>query len=92
MLFKDVVINKKFHPISHNFYIRNGVGILPNNELIFAISMNMVPFYDFAWFFKEQASSNALFIDGYVSKAFIPEKEIEQIDEDLGVLIRITET
>jgi uncharacterized protein YigE (DUF2233 family) len=91
MLVIDGVINKKFHPISHNFYIRNGVGILPNNELIFAISINKVTFYDFARYFKEQGCSNALFLDGYVSKAFIPKHGIEQMDGELGVLIGITE-
>jgi len=91
MLVIDGEINKLFDPNSNNFNIRNGVGILPNNELIFAISMNKVSFYDFARYFKEQGCSNALFLDGYVSKAFIPKQGIEQIDGELGVLIGITE-
>lgn len=91
MLVIDGEINKLFDPNSNNFNIRNGVGILPNNELIFAISMNKVSFYDFARYFKEQGCSNALFLDGYVSKAFIPKLGIEQIDGELGVLIGITE-
>jgi uncharacterized protein YigE (DUF2233 family) len=91
MLVIDGVINKIFDPNSHNLNIRNGVGILPNNELIFAISMNKVTFYDFARYFKDQGCSNALFLDGYVSKAFIPKQGIEQIDGELGVLIGITE-
>ena len=91
MLVIDGEINKLFDPNSNNFNIRNGVGILPNNELIFAISMNKVSFYDFARYFKEQGCSNALFLDGYVSKAFIPKQGIEQIDGELGILIGITE-
>jgi uncharacterized protein YigE (DUF2233 family) len=91
MLVIDGEINKIFDPNSLNFNIRNGVGILPNNELVFAISMNKVSFYDFARYFKEQGCSNALFLDGYVSKAFIPKQGIEQIDGELGVLIGITE-
>jgi uncharacterized protein YigE (DUF2233 family) len=91
MLVIDGEINKIFDPNSRNFNIRNGVGILPNNELVFAISMNKVSFYDFARYFKEQGCSNALFFDGYVSKAFIPKQGIEQIDGELGVLIGITE-
>jgi uncharacterized protein YigE (DUF2233 family) len=91
MLVIDGEINKIFDPNSRNFNIRNGVGILPNNELVFAISMNKVSFYDFARYFKEEGCSNALFLDGYVSKAFIPKQGIEQIDGELGVLIGITE-
>ena len=91
MLLIDGEINKIFNPNSNNFNIRNGVGILPNNELIFAISMNKVSFYDFSLYFKEQGCSNALFLDGYVSKAYIPKQGIEQTDGELGVLIGITE-
>ncbi len=91
MLVVDGEINKLFDPNSHNFNIRNGVGILPNNELIFAISINKVSFYDFARYFKEQGCSNALFLDGYISKAYMPKQGIEQIDGELGVLIGITE-
>ncbi len=91
MLVIDGEINKLFDPNSNNFNIRNGVGILPNNELIFAISINKVSFYDFARYFKEKGCSNALFLDGYVSKAYIPDEGIEQIDGELGVLIGITE-
>ena len=91
MLVIEGEINKLFDPNSNNFNIRNGVGILPNNELIFAISINKVSFYDFARYFKEKGCSNALFLDGYVSKAYIPDEGIEQIDGELGVLIGITE-
>ena len=91
MLVVDGEINKLFARNSHNFYIRNGVGIMPNNDLIFAISINKVSFYDFARYFKEQGCSNALFLDGYISKAYMPKQGIEQIDGEMGVLIGITE-
>jgi uncharacterized protein YigE (DUF2233 family) len=91
MLIIDGEINKIFDSNSKNFNVRNGVGILPNNEVIFAISMNKVSFYDFARYFKEQGCSNALYLDGYVSKAFIPKQGIEQMDGELGILIGITE-
>ncbi|MBM3206895.1 MAG: hypothetical protein FJZ43_04725, partial [Candidatus Staskawiczbacteria bacterium] len=87
----DGEINKLFNPNSDNFRIRNGVGIMPNNDLIFAISINKVSFYDFARYFKERGCSNALFLDGYISKAYMPKQGIEEIDGELGVLIGITE-
>jgi uncharacterized protein YigE (DUF2233 family) len=91
MLLIDGRINPVFCRNSNNFHIRNGVGILPNNELIFAISKNRVTFYDFANYFKEQGCINALFFDGYVSKAYIPKIGVEQLDGELGVIIGITE-
>lgn len=91
MLLIDGRINPKFSKNSNNFQIRNGVGILPNNELVFAISKNRVTFYDFANYFKEQGCLNALFLDGYVSKAYIPKLGLEQLDGELGVIIGITE-
>lgn len=91
MLLVDGEINPIFSQNSNNFNIRNGVGILPNKELIFAISKNQVTFFDFAKYFKEQGCINALFLDGFVSKAFMPDKKIEQLDGKLGVLIGVTE-
>jgi uncharacterized protein YigE (DUF2233 family) len=91
MLIIDGEINKIFNPNSKNYNIRNGVGILPNNELVFAISKNEVSFYDFAAYFKDIGCLNALFLDGYVSKAYMPDSRISQLDGQLGVLIGITE-
>lgn len=91
MLVINGKINKVFDRNSDNLNIRNGVGILPNNDLVFAISLNKVSFYDLARYFIEEGCSNALYLDGYVSKAYIPKQGIEQMDGELGVLIGITE-
>ena len=91
MLIIDGKINPIFSKKSTNFKIRNGVGVLSNNELIFAISKNRVTFYDFANYFKKQGCINALYLDGFVSKAYIPKLGVEQLDGDLGVIIGITE-
>jgi len=48
MLVVDGKINIAFVTGSKNLNIRNGVGILPNNEVIFAISEVGINFYDFA--------------------------------------------
>ncbi|WP_133994719.1 hypothetical protein [Dinghuibacter silviterrae] len=60
---------------SPNVNIRNGVGILPGNKLLFAISREPVNFYDFAAFFKAQGCRYA------------PEQQWEQTDGDFGVII-----
>ena len=91
MLIINGEINPIFEPKSTNYEIRNGVGILPNNEIIFAISKNRVRFYDFAKYFKDKGCTNALFLDGYVSKVYYPSKNLFQSNGTLGVLIGVTE-
>jgi uncharacterized protein YigE (DUF2233 family) len=88
-----LVVNGQIHPAfikgSTNVNIRNGVGILPNNNIIFAMSKKEINFYDFANYFKNMGCTNALYLDGYVSRTYLPEKKWEQIDGDFGVIIGI---
>jgi uncharacterized protein YigE (DUF2233 family) len=90
MLLTNNEINKIFKPESNNCTVRNGVGILPNNKVLFAISSCPVNFYEFALYFKKAGCINALFLDGYISKAYIPEKDLTQTKGNLGVIIGIT--
>ncbi len=91
MLLIDGKINTEFTKGSKNINIRNGVGILPNNKVIFAISTDFVNFYDFAEYFKNMGCSNALYLDGAVSQMYLPEKNREQMTGDFGVIIGIAE-
>ncbi len=89
-----LVINNELHTAfnkeSKNLNIRNGVGILKNGKILFAMSKEPINFYDFAAFFKEKGCKNALYFDGFVSRTYFPEKKYYQIDGDFGVLIAIT--
>ncbi len=89
-----LLINGKIHPKftegSTNVHIRNGVGVLPSGNLLFAMSKKKINFYDFACFFKEKGCLNALYLDGFVSRAYVPSKKWEQIDGNLGVIIGVT--
>lgn len=89
-----LVINNKLHSAfnkeSKNLNIRNGVGILENGNILFAMSKEPINFYDFASFFKEKGCKNALYLDGFVSRTYFPEKNYNQTDGDFGVLIAIT--
>jgi uncharacterized protein YigE (DUF2233 family) len=89
-----LLIDGEFHPAfnkgSSNLNIRNGVGILPNGDVIFAISSLPVNFHDFADFFKSKNCRNALYLDGFVSRAYIPEKNWKQLDGDFGVMISVS--
>jgi len=87
MLIIDGEIHPKFNQDSENVHIRNGVGILPNGNLLFAMSKEKVCFYDFASYFKQNGCMNALYLDGFVSKVFLPSDNWMQMDGKFGVII-----
>jgi uncharacterized protein YigE (DUF2233 family) len=89
-----LVINGEIHPAfnngSKNLHIRNGVGILPDNTILFAMSKKEINFYDFAEYFKSLGCKNALYLDGFVSRTYLPEKDWTHQDGTFGVLIGVT--
>ena len=91
MLITKGEINQLFGVKSTNLNIRNGVGILPNGNVFFVQSKEKVNFYEFAQVFKNKGCENALYLDGYVSRTYLPEEEWEQLDGDFGVIIGVTE-
>ena len=91
MLVIDGEIHSAFKNGSTNLNIRNGVGILPDNKVVFAISKKEINFYDFALYFKNLGCKNALYLDGFVSRAYLPEKNWVQTDGNFGVIIGVTE-
>jgi len=90
MLVVDGQINPAFKEGSVNVYVRNGVGILPDNKVVFAMSKTKISFYDFANYFKSIGCKNALYLDGFVSRMYLPEKNWQQTDGNFGVIIGIT--
>ena len=89
-----LVVNNKIHPAfkegSSNLNIRNGVGVISDHEIVFAISEKKVNLFDFAMLFKENLQcKNALYLDGFVSRAYIPQLNRNDIDGDFGVMIGI---
>ncbi|WP_438422238.1 phosphodiester glycosidase family protein [Aquimarina macrocephali] len=92
MLLIDGKIHPKFRKGSSNVHIRNGVGILPNGNLLFAISKEKTNFYDFASYFKQNGCKNALYLDGFVSRVYLPSKNWNQLDGNFGVIIGETKT
>jgi len=91
-----LVIEGAIHPVfvkgSKNLHIRNGVGVLPNGTLLFAMSKNLISLYDFAQFFKSYGCKNALYLDGFVSRTYLPKKKWEQLDGHFGVIIGETKS
>lgn len=89
MLLIDGKIHPAFSEKSQNTNIRNGVGILPNGNIIFVMSKEKINFYQFAVFFKKHNCKNALYLDGFVSRAYLPEKKWVQVDGNFGVIIAV---
>ncbi len=69
-----LLINGAVHPAfkkgSANLNIRNGVGILPDGRVLFAMSKETVNFYDFAQLFLGMGCRNAL--PGRLCIAYLP--------------------
>jgi uncharacterized protein YigE (DUF2233 family) len=91
MLVIDGEIHPAFKQGSVNLHIRNGVGILPDNTVVFAQSKAEINLYDFASYFKDLGCKNALYLDGFVSRTYLPEKNWIQTDGNFGVIIGVTE-
>lgn len=89
MLLVDGNIHSAFTAGSKNVNIRNGVGILPNGEIVFAMSKKEINFYDFAAYFKSLGCKNALYLDGFVSRAYLPDAHWMQEDGDFGAMIAV---
>jgi uncharacterized protein YigE (DUF2233 family) len=71
----QLVIDGKIHPEfqagSANLNVRSGVGIISEHEVVFAISVGEVNFYEFASLFKDKfLCRNALYLDGTVSNMY----------------------
>jgi len=90
MLVIDGQIHPAFKEGSTNLNIRNGVGILPGNKVIFAMSKTEINFHDFANYFKTMGCKNALYLDGLVSRTYLPSKDWIQTDGNFGVIIGVT--
>jgi uncharacterized protein YigE (DUF2233 family) len=91
MLVIDGQIHSAFKDGSTNLNIRNGVGLLPDNKVVFAMSKTEINFYDFAKYFQSLGCKNALYLDGFVSRTYFPEKKWIQTDGNFGVIIGVTE-
>jgi uncharacterized protein YigE (DUF2233 family) len=90
MLVIDGQIHPDFKEGSVNVNIRNGVGILPDGKVVFVLSKNEINFYDFANYFKSLGCKNALYLDGFVSRVYLPSENWIQTDGNFGALFAVT--
>ncbi|MDU0372485.1 phosphodiester glycosidase family protein [Hymenobacter endophyticus] len=90
-----LITNGHMHPAfqqrSGNRHIRNGVGVLPDGRVVWVMSRQKVTFYELAQQFRQLGCRNALYLDGYVSRTYLPAQNWRQTDGDFGVMIGVTE-
>jgi uncharacterized protein YigE (DUF2233 family) len=91
MLLVEGQINEQFAEGSDNLNIRNGVCVHDDGRVVFAISKRAVNFHDFAVHFQNAGCRNALYLDGFVSRMYAPNKDLNDLDGDFGVIIGVTE-
>lgn len=87
MLLMDGEMHPAFKKGSPNLKVRNGVGILPDGKIIFILSEKLINFYDLAELFKAAGCKNALYLDGFVSRMYLPEKNCYEAGGDFGVIL-----
>jgi uncharacterized protein YigE (DUF2233 family) len=84
------VINPVFKYGSTNKNIRSGVGIMENGNVVFAISRDMVNFYDFATFFRDIFNcKDALYLDGAISEMYLSDLAPEHTGGQFGPMISV---
>lgn len=93
MLVINGKVNATFRKGSpNNGYIRSGVGINNNGQVVFAISHGGCNFYDFATLFKDVLHcNNALYMDGAICRSYIPAIKRNQLGGNFGAMIAVTE-
>lgn len=90
-----LVIDGQLHPVfrkgSSNLHIRNGVGVIDAHRLVFAISRRPVNLYDFASLFRDYfGCENALYLDGAISRLYLPTLGRDDLGGDFGPIIGVT--
>lgn len=91
MLVVDSLVNPLFSDPSPNRHIRNGVGVTAEGRLVLAISEQEVTFFELAELFRQHGCREALYLDGFVSRLYLPALGVGSLAEGarLGPLIAI---
>jgi uncharacterized protein YigE (DUF2233 family) len=90
-----LVIDGKLHPAfsrtSTSRLLRNGVGVVSPQKVVFALAEDPVNFYEFATLFRDGLSCrNALFLDGNISSLYSTKLRRNDAWTELGPIIGVT--
>jgi uncharacterized protein YigE (DUF2233 family) len=87
MLVIDGNVSESVKNKNSSYFVRNGVGILQDGTIVFAISKSKVTLKEFAQYFFDKKCINALYLDGGISQSFPMKIKPEQ---HFGVIIGVT--
>lgn len=89
MLVIEGALHPRFLPDSDSRYIRNGVGVSADGQTAwFVISDRAVTFHRFARFFRDALGApNALYLDGSISRLFVPAQGRADFGLPMGPII-----
>lgn len=91
MLVHGGIINRQFGKLSSNAKVRSGVGILPDGSLIFLCTQGEENFYNFSSVFRFVFNCrNALFLDGAISRMYLPGIQNQTGLGPFGPIISVT--
>jgi len=87
----DGRVHPRFLPDSDSLRLRNGVGIVTPQRVVFAISDSAVNFYEFALLFHDHLGCrDALFFDGSISSLYSAQLGRDDELRPLGPIIAVT--
>lgn len=94
MLLVQGRINPQFNDGSPNRYVRNAVGVTPDNQVVFAMSRRPVTFFALTSFMIRQGCTDALYLDGAISQMYLPELGLDDlaVGDRLGPILAIMAT
>ena len=91
MLVIDGALHPRFLPDSDSLNVRNGVGVTDSGILVAAISNEPVNFHRFGRLFRDVLKTpNALFLDGTISRLYVPELERHDFGFPMGPMLGVT--
>lgn len=91
MLVRSGAVHRAFAEGSSFRNLRNGVGTLPGNRVVFAISNQPVNLFDFAQLFRERLGCHdALYLDGAVSRMHLPALGRHDARGNFGPMLAVT--
>jgi uncharacterized protein YigE (DUF2233 family) len=91
LLVQGGTISQSLNPLGTSRLIRNGVGIVSSDQVVFVISEDLVTFYEFAQMFREALHcTDALYLDGSVSSLYWPALGRNDDWTQLGPIIAVT--
>jgi len=85
MMLVDGQINPLFGVNSPNRHIRNAVGVTRFGQVVFAISERPVTFYELSTFLRRQGCVHALYLDGAISQAYLPQIGVGKLENGRGL-------